>query len=110
MLKNDSTAISARNRQNPDLDDGKNSDISRKNSFRTNVSKRYQEADDDASSSKSNRSSSRGSCDGLSQTYSQKRAEPALEKRNTHDIKSLERLALAASSKSGKPRELSQNQ
>ena len=29
------------------MDDGRNSDLSRKGSFRTNVSKRYQEPDDE---------------------------------------------------------------
>ena len=110
-VKNDHSMVSMRNINYNENEECKNSDISRKNSFRTNVSKRYQEADDEDNHSKSNNSSSHGSYDMISNTYSRKRTEANnIEKRNTHDIKSLERLATGVSNKSGKPRELSQTQ
>lgn len=85
-----------------DLEDGKTSELSRKGSFKTNVSRRYQQEDDDddedeldaleAAANNSDKSSPRGSFGALSHTLSQRKsATPVNEKRNTHDIKSLER-------------------
>jgi hypothetical protein len=116
LAKNAST-VSAKIRENSKLEeDGKNSDLSRKGSFRTNVSKRYQEEEEDEEEAEENggdkesqRSFSRGSYSGLSQTCSQKKADQwaGNEKRKTHDIKSLERLCQPGSTKSTKARDVS---
>lgn len=96
-----------------DLDDGKNSELSRKGSFKTNVSRRYQQEQDDedddeedeldimgGAGNQSDKSSPRGSFTGLSQALSQRKSTaPVNEKRNTHDIKSLERTCQPSSMK-----------
>lgn len=90
-------------------DEDKKSELSRKGSHRTNISRRYQEPDDedDEEEKESQRSSSRVSYSRLSQTYSQKKVESMTNKRNTHDIKSLERLCQPTSTKSIKARDTS---
>lgn len=95
-----------------DFDDDKKSELSRKGSHRTNISRRYQEPDDeedDQDEKESQRSSSQVSCSGLSQTYSQKKTSSYNNKRHTHDIKSLERLCQPTSTKSIKGRDTSQD-
>lgn len=93
-----------------DVDDDRKSELSRKGSHRTNISRRYQEPEDDdeeEDEKESQRSSSHVSYSRLSQTYSQKKTDQVTNKRNTHDIKSLERLCQPTSTKSIKARDTS---
>ena len=115
-LVNNASTVSGKAKETSKLDeDGKNSDLSRKGSFRTNVSKRYQEEEDEEEDDgagrdkESQRSFSRESLSGVSQTCSQKKADQwaVNDKRKTHDIKSLERLCQPGSTKSTKAREVS---
>jgi hypothetical protein len=103
------TSVKSAKMKEKELDDGKNSDMSRKGSFMTNVSRRYQECDDENEEEGLEKLSSKSSCENLSQTYSRNKKELLLEKRNTQDIKSLERFGQPNSTKSTKELEKKNN-